>query len=262
MGWSVSLRLGPRNASFKDRLRDGEFLLGTFQKTPHFHVTEVLSMTPLDVVCLDAEHAPFDRASLDQCQAIARANDFPAVERITHNSPSAILDCLDRGAAGVVIPHVRNAQEARAAAKACAYGEGGRGFAGSTRAAGYATRPMGDILRAAKTQVSVIAQIEDPEALDEIDQIAAVEGIDCLFIGRADLTVALGALSPKEPIVLEAVERIVEACRKHDRACGMFVADLDEIPEWRRKGASLFLLQSDHAMMMAGAKALRSTVGE
>ena len=258
----MSIRLGPRCASFKDRLRQGEYLVGTFQKTPHFHITEVLGMTPLDVVCLDAEHAPFDRQSLDQCQAIARANDFPAVERIPHNSPSAILDCLDRGAAGVVIPHVRNAAEAKAAAKACAYGEGGRGFAGSTRAAGYATRPMGDILEAAKTQVSVIAQIEDPEALNEIDEIAQVEGIDCLFIGRADLTVALGAATPKDQIVLDAVDKIVDACRRHDRTCGMFVADLSEIPEWRKKGATLFLLQSDHAMMMAGAKQLRSIVGE
>lgn len=258
----MSIRLGPRNASFKDRLGMGEFLLGTFQKTPHYHITEVLSMTPIDVVCLDAEHAPFDRASLDQCQAIARANDFPALERIPHNTPAAILDCLDRGAAGVVIPHVRTAAEAAAAAKACAYGAGGRGFAGSTRAAGYATRPMADILQAAKTQVSVVAQIEDPEALDEIDAIAAIPGIDCLFVGRADLTVALGAASPKDDIVLDAVERILEACRQHDRACGMFVADLAEIPEWRRKGASLFLLQSDHAMMMAGAKQLRASVGE
>ncbi|MGB0957597.1 MAG: HpcH/HpaI aldolase family protein [Litorivicinus sp.] len=257
----MSLVLGPRVKSFKARLAGGEFMLGTFQKTPHFHVTEVLSMTPLDLVCLDAEHAPFNRETLDQCCAIARANDFPAVERIVANSPAAILDCLDRGAAGVVVPHVRNAAEAEAVAKACAYGEGGRGFAGSTRAAGYGTRGMPGHLAGTPSEVSVIAQIEDPEALAEIDAIAAVEGIDCLFIGRADLTVALNAATPKDPVVIEAVEQIIDACLRAHRAVGMFVADLDEIPMWRERGASLFLLASDHALMMDGAKSLRSRVG-
>ncbi|WP_420550505.1 HpcH/HpaI aldolase family protein [Litorivicinus lipolyticus] len=258
----MSLRLGERAQSFKARLARGDFLLGIFQKTPHFHVTEVLSMAPLDLICLDAEHAPFNRETLDQCCAIARANDLPAVERIVSNTPAAILDCLDRGALGVVVPHVRSAAEAQSVAKACAYGEGGRGFAGSTRAAGYGSRGMPGHLAGTPNEVSVIAQIEDPEALLEIDAIAAVPGIDCLFIGRADLTVALGAATPKDPVVIEAVERIIDACLRAKRAVGMFVADLDEIPHWRERGASLFLLASDHALMMDGARGLRSRVGD
>ena len=261
MGARVSIKLTETGASFKQRLAQGDLLVGTFQKTPHYHVTEVLSLSDLDVVCLDAEHAPFNRESLDACCAIARANGLPALERVTHNSPAAILDALDRGASGVVIPHVRNAEEAQAVAKACAYGEGGRGFAGSTRAAWYATRGMPGHLAGTPSEVSVVAQIEDPEALDEIDAIAAVDGIDALFVGRADLAVALNA-GMADPVVVEAVEKIVQACNKANRAVGMFVGNLDEIPKWREMGASLFLLASDHALMLQGAAALRAKVGQ
>ncbi len=258
----MSLQLGPRCANFKSRIASGEFVLGTFQKTPHMHITEVLSLTSLDTVCLDAEHAPFNRADLDACCAIARANDLPTLERVSHNAPEAILDALDRGASGILAPHVRSAAEAAALAKACQYGAGGRGFAGSTRAAWYATRGMPGQLEGARSEVTVVAQIEDVEALDEIDQIAATPGIDALFIGRADLTVALGETNLKAPAVLEAVECIMAACRKANRAVGMFVGDLSEVPQWREQGASLFLLASDHALMMQGAAALRAKVGD
>lgn len=258
----MSIKLGPRAADLKRRISAGEFMLGTFQKTPHMHITEVLSLSSLDVVCLDAEHAPFNRGDLDACCAIARANDLPTLERVSHNSPEAILDALDRGANGILAPHVRSVAEAQALAKACQYGAGGRGFAGSTRAAWYATRGMPKHLEGTPSEVSVVAQIEDVEALDEITEIAQVPGIDALFIGRADLTVALGETNLKAPIVLEAVETIMQACRSAGRACGMFVGDLSEVPDWRSKGASLFLLASDHALMLQGAEALRAKVGE
>lgn len=257
----MSIQLGQRCASFKSRIQSGEFLLGTFQKTPHMHITEVLSLSSLDTVCLDAEHAPFNRGDLDACCAIARANDLPTLERVSHNAPEAILDALDRGANGILAPHVRSEAEARALVKACQYGAGGRGFAGSTRAAWYATRGMPGQLDGAVSEVSVVAQIEDVEALDEIDQIAAVEGIDALFIGRADLTVALGETNLKAPRVIDAVETIMAACKRANRAVGMFVGDLSEVPDWRSKGASLFLLGSDHSLMLQGAADLRSKVG-
>lgn len=257
----MSIRLGERCAGFKARIQAGEFTLGTFQKTPHMHITEVLSLSSLDAVCLDAEHAPFNRADLDACCAIARANDLPTLERVSHNSPEAILDALDRGASGILAPHVRSVEEATALAKACQYGAGGRGFAGSTRAAWYATRGMPGQLEGAAQEVTVVAQIEDVEALDEIEQIAQVPGIDALFIGRADLTVALGETNLKAPIVLDAVERIMQASRAANRTVGMFVGDLGEVPLWREQGASLFMLASDHALMLSGAAALRDKVG-
>jgi staphyloferrin B biosynthesis citrate synthase len=243
---------------FKQRLVGGDALLGTFLKTPHAHLVEVLATTGLDCICLDAEHAPFDRRDLDACILAGRASGFPTLVRIAHASDDQILNALDCGADGVVIPHVKSAEQARALAKACHYGPGGRGYAGSSRSAGYGLTPMAAHQSNSAARTTVIAQIEDVEALAEIEAIAAVEDIDALFVGRIDLTVALGCSDPDDPKVLEAVDQIVTACVKAGRAVGMFLPRPADVAQWRKKGVTFFLLGSDHSFMRAGAAAMRA----
>lgn len=248
---------GDETMMFKHRLNAGEPLLGTFLKTPHPHVVEVLASGGLDCVCIDAEHAPFDRAAIDLCVMAARAGGLPAIVRPASAAPHEILNALDCGADGLVVPHIRSADEAEELARVANYGPNGRGFAGSTRAGGYGLVSMTDHLAASAARTVVIAQIEDAEALDEIDAIAAVAGIDALFVGRIDLTVSLGCASPDDPRVVAAVERIVDACRNAGRASGMFLPRVTDVGHWRDRGASLFLLASDHSFIRAGAKAMR-----
>ncbi len=251
--------------SFKSRLGSGAPLLGTFIKTPHPHVVEVLAGTGLDCLCLDAEHAPFDRRDLDAGIMAARARGMPVLVRPASSAAHEVLNALDCGADGVLVPHVRSAAEAEAVATSVHYGPGGglarRGYAGSSRAAGYGTKPIPDHLAASAATSVVIAQIEDLEALDEIDAIAAVPGIDALFIGRIDLTIALGCTSPDDPNVIAAVERILAACRAANRACGMFTPRPADVPHWQAKGASLFLLGSDHGFLREGAASLSCVAG-
>lgn len=244
----------------KARLARGERIVGTWVKTPSQIVVEVLAMTGLDCLCLDAEHAPFDRLTLDACLFAARAAGKPVLVRTPSAAPEHILNALDCGADGVVIPHIRSAEDARAAVRASHYGHGGRGYAGSSRAAGYSTRAMADH-RARSANTIVILQIEDPEAVDAIDKIAAVEGVDALFIGRVDLTVALGADSQDDPRVLAAVERVCRAGREHGRTTGMFLARAADAETWAAHGASLFLLGSDHGFLLSGAAALMREAG-
>lgn len=244
----------PRN--FKQRVGDGETLLGTFVKTPSPLVCEVLADSRLDCICLDAEHAPFDRRDIDDCVQVLRGAGMPALVRVLTSAPEHTLTALDCGAAGVVVPHVRSRSEAEEVARMAHFGRGGRGFAGSTRAAGFGTRTMKDHLEGSARETVVIAQIEDAEALDDIDTIAAVPGIDCLFVGRIDLTLSLGARSPQAPEVIEAVERICDAGARAGRTVGMFVGDLAECGRWRDLGASLFLLESDQGFLRHGAQRL------
>lgn len=247
--------------SFKDDLVSGKAILGTFLKTPHAHLIEVLATCGLDCVCLDAEHAPFDRRDLDMCILAGRAGNFPTLVRIAHASDEQILNALDCGADGVVVPHVKSANQARAIAKACHYGPGGRGYAGSTRAADYGLMSMATHQNASAARTIVIAQIEDLEALNEIEEIAAVSGIDALFIGRIDLTVALGCDSPDDPRVIAAVDQIVTACVKAGRTVGMFLPRPSDVKHWQDKGVTFFLLGSDHSFVRAGAAAMRSATG-
>jgi staphyloferrin B biosynthesis citrate synthase len=243
--------------NFKTRLANGEALLGTFLKTPHPHIVEVLATSGLDCLCIDAEHAPFDRRDLDACIMAARAGGLPNLVRTPSSAPEQILNALDCGADGVVIPHVRSAAEARAVAAASHYGAGGRGYAGSSRAAGYGSKAIPDHLASSSARTVVIAQIEDVEALDEIDAIAAVEGIDALFIGRIDLTIALGCTSPDDPKVIAACDRIIAACTAAERPVGMFTSMPNDAPMWQAKGVTLFLLSSDHGFIRDGASRLR-----
>lgn len=247
------------DTGFKDRLASGEPLIGTFLKSPSAMVCEVLGRAALDAVCIDAEHAPFDRRDIDACVHALTHAGTPAIVRVPALRSEYILNALDCGADAILAPHVASAEDAEFLVAQATYGKG-RGFAGSSRAAGYMARGMAEHIATSNARVSVIAQIEDKAALDNLDAILAVEGIDCFFIGRADLTVSLGFDNPNEPTVIEAVENVCRAAQTAGRRVGMFTANINEIPNWRALGASLFLLGSDHSMMLEGANGLTSRV--
>ncbi|QGN56352.1 aldolase [Novosphingobium sp. Gsoil 351] len=245
----------------KQRLASGDTLWGSFLKTPSPILVEVLASAGLDVLCLDAEHAPFDRAAIDTCIFAARAAGMPVIVRTPTAASEHILNALDCGADGVLVPHVRTADEARALVCAAQYGRGGRGYAGSSRAAGYGSVTIPAHLAASKERTVVLAQIEDVEAVEAVEEIAAVAGLDALFIGRIDLTIALGETDPNAPRVIEAVERILAAGLAASLPVGMFVPRDPDVAVWSEKGARLFLQGSDHAFMRAGARAARAAAG-
>lgn len=241
---------------FRERLLAGENLIGSFVKTPSMMLAEVLAQTDLDVLCIDAEHSPFDRKDIDASLFAYSAAGKPAIVRVPGASPENILNALDCGATGVVVPHVDSVEKAQACARVARFGDQGRGYAGSTRAAQYGGNSVAENLQQNREQTTVIAQIEDLAALDCVADIAAVEGIDCLFIGTMDLTVALGEQSSKNEKVIAATEKICEAAQANNRRLGIFVPSVDDIPFWMQRGVSLFLMSSDHAFVKQGAAAL------
>ncbi|MBL8629690.1 MAG: aldolase [Rhodospirillaceae bacterium] len=244
--------------TFKSRIASSEHLIGTFVRTPSPIVCDVLSRTNLDFVCIDSEHAPLGPHEIDACLLAFRGTAKSVLVRIPAFEPRLILNALDSGATGILVPHVTTAQHARDIVAASHYGPGGRGYAGSTRAAHYGAKPMAEHLKDSAANTTVIVQIEDLDALDALDEIAAVDGLDGLFVGRMDLTVALGAPNPQDPRVLTAVQRICDAGRKHNKAVGMFTPTVDETAQWKKAGASFFILSSDHGFLTAGANTLKA----
>ena len=116
-------------------------------------------------------------------------------------------------------------------------------------------RPRQGVRDSAASTV-IIAQIEDAEALANLDDIAAVDGIDCIFVGRIDLTISLGAKSPTDAIVIDAVHSICEVSMRHGKTIGMFIPPTEDCAMWQAKGASFFMLASDHGFLLDGARAL------
>ena len=245
--------------SFRDRMLSGEILAGTFLKTPAYEVIEVLAHSGLDFVALDAEHAPFDRARMDACLAMGKALGFPVLVRVVEGSAPEILKALDSGAVGIICPHVTSVAKAEALARACRYGHGGRGYAGSTRSAGFATRPMGDVL-ASDVETIVIAQIEEPEAVEVCEAIAAVKGLDGLFLGPSDLSISMGLNDMNAPAVRDAMARVAKAAAAEKKAFMTFAAAAEQTAELNALGATMFFVASEHAMMLSAARQVASTI--
>jgi 2-keto-3-deoxy-L-rhamnonate aldolase RhmA len=247
----------PSPDSFRAKLLRGDILAGSFLKTPTLHGAEILGTLGFDFLIVDEEHSPFDRQSTDAALFAARATGAAGLVRVQSAQPHHLLSVLDCGAAGVLVPHVASAALARQVAAACRYKGGRRGYSGSIRAAGYGGGKMWDYIEAADAAATVVAQIEDPEALDEIDAIAATEGIDAFFIGRGDLTAAMGAPTNDAPQIRDAVDRIAAAAKRAGKPVMVFVGGMKEAEWLRGVGATAFVYSSDQGLMkQAAARAL------
>ncbi len=241
------------NARFRQALMAREQLVGCFIKTPHATVIEVLGATELDFLVLDGEHSPFDKASINMCMLAAKAVGVPLLIRVPDDSPAFILNVLDSGAAGVVVPHVVSVEQAEQLSKSMRYVPGGRGIAGTTRAGGYGAKPLPQHREDAGNEVVLICQIEDREGVENADAIATVDGVDALFVGRADLTVSYGLTDFSNAGIAAKAGDVLGV---QGAATGLFVSPNEDMGPWRDKGASFYLSGSDHSFLFAGAKAL------
>jgi 2-keto-3-deoxy-L-rhamnonate aldolase RhmA len=244
------------NQAFRARLRERAPLGGTFIKTPAYQHVEIAGGAGLDFVVLDAEHAVFDPAQLDQCALAARAAGTAAVVRLPDPGAASVLRVLDMGAAGVLVPHVVDAECAREIVARTRYADGMRGYSNSPRSGGYGALPMARHMQEADAGVSVLCQIEDRAGVDNIAAIAAVPGVDCLFIGRADLAVSYGVTELDHPLVAQAVDTVIQAGAAAGVAVGIFLPDADALAAYAARGVSLFVIGSDQGWLRAAALGL------
>lgn len=239
------------DASFTARVRRGDVLVGTFLKTPAFHSVEILSRAGLDFAVADGEHAPVTVADIDRM--VACSGGWPVLVRVARNDASAIASVLDLGARGVVVPHVRGPEDALAVLEAADFHRGRRGFSPSVRAGGYGADVPAAYRERADGERVIAVQIEDAEAVDRIDAIAATEGVDVLFIGPADLALSLGC-KPDDPRLAHAIETVAEAGRRHGRTVGIYVGAPEAIAAYRRLGITFFICGSDQSFLLAEAR--------
>ena len=242
-----------RAPSFRSRFLAGERLVGSFIKTPTVHATEIFGLLGYDFVVVDEEHAAIDRETTDLILLAARAYGVSGLVRVASADPTKILSALDCGATGVLVPHVSTPERARDVAAAGRYRGGRRGYSGSARAGAYTGTSMWDLVAEQDDSACMIAMIEDPEALEQIDAIVATDGLHGFFIGRGDLTVALGAPSSKAPAVTDAVKRITTAAAKVKKPVCVMVGAAAEVPEFATLGATSFIIASDQMFMRRGA---------
>lgn len=221
---------------------------GIFIKTPSPHVVEIVATAGLDFAVVDAEHAPFDRADLDLMILAGRAAGIPILVRVLDTSNGTILTPLDLGAAGIIVPHVDSVETARAVVAAARYRGGIRGYSSAPRHAGYGTRPMGEVITAAD-RATVIVQIEHPQAASQVRDILAIDGIDGILVGRADLALTMGEEDTNAAPVKDAVADIFGAIADSHKIKGVVVSGEAERESYEREGANWFILGNDQALL-------------
>ena len=200
--------------SFRKRFLAGEHLIGCFLKIAHTMPAEILGVLEYDFVVVDQEHAPLDRESVDRIALACRANGLACLVRLANAEPSAILSVLDCGADGVMVPHVDSARKTAEIVGAARYRAGHRGYSATTRAGNFGLNSITTHVAQEDERSLVIAMIEDPNAVEDIDAIVKTVGLDGVFIGRGDLTIAYGQTKPGSGPVREATRAICKAARE------------------------------------------------
>jgi 2-keto-3-deoxy-L-rhamnonate aldolase RhmA len=240
--------------SFCKRLRDNELLLGTMLTIPAPEVAEMVSKCGFDWLFMDGEHSPM--SILDwQRQMQAVGGRCANLLRVPSASERDIKKALDIGADGIIVPMVNDAELARRVVAWSKYPpRGGRGV-GLARAQGFGL-DFADYMASANDETAVVIQAEHIDAVDNIDEIVRVEGLDAIFIGPYDLSASMGKTGEvAADEVVAAIDRVTRACLKQGLALGFFGLDAASVQPYIDKGYRLICAGVDAGFVTAGAAA-------
>lgn len=243
----------PQN-HFKHRLAEGQWQVGLFVGIGSACSTEILAGAGFDWLVIDAEHSPNNPLTvLAQLQAAA-AYPVQVLVRPPSHDPALIKQYLDAGAQTLLLPLVDDAAQAAALVRAMRYPPRGiRGVAASlARAARWNSIP--DYVRQADAEVCLVVQVETRLGLENLDAILAVDGVDAVFIGPADLAASLGHLGEAgHPEVLAAIEDALRRIAAAGKAAGVFVTDAALAARYRALGASFVAVGGDTTLLRGAA---------
>lgn len=230
----------------KRLLKEGKKTSGAWAQLASTTSVEILCRAGFDWLIIDMEHGPNDIPTLvAQMQAMNGFNAVPIV-RAPWNDFVIIKRILDAGAYGVLIPYVNTKEEAEEAVAACKYPPDGiRGIAGSTRAAAFNQNAMGYFSRA-NEEILIITQVETRQAVDNIDEILEVPGVDGIFIGPMDLATNLGHIyDPAQPAVQEAIAKVEEKVFQSDKFLATISKDWTQAKQLFDRGYQFVTLMAD-----------------
>lgn len=239
--------------NFRERLQARDNIFGTFLKLPTTQVIEILGAVGYDFAIIDDEHAPLDRSMIDIMILACRASGIAPIVRIGEFNDANVLSVLDSGASGVMIPHVDSVEKAKQVATACRYVGGRRGFAGMSRAADWGLHKMHDHIARQDNQVACIAMIEDLHAIDRAAEIAAVDGIDAIFVGQGDLSAALGDIPDLAEKLAAIVDKVAAAAKSAGKQMMMIPSGPAGMAKARQLGANAVILASDHSFIVSAS---------
>jgi 2-keto-3-deoxy-L-rhamnonate aldolase RhmA len=243
------------NHDIRERLRAGRTLLGTMVTRPTAATAEILAATGFDWLFVDAEHGALETRELAAIlQAVS--DKVACIVRVPAADEVAIKKALDLGAAGIIVPRIDTPEQAADVVRFARYApEGARGV-GLARAHGYGFK-FKEYVENANAQIAVIVQAEHASAVDNIEAIARVPGVDAVLLGPYDLSASLGKMGQvDDPAVVAAIARVTAACRAAGMPLGFFGVSAAAVRPYVERGYTLIVAGVDTLFLGAGAKSL------
>lgn len=243
------------------RLKEGRVVIGTMiVELRQPSVMALVADAGLEFVLIDTEHGPFSIETIaDLCRAARIAGATPIV-RIPELTYSHVTQPLDAGAQGIMLPRVTGREQIEFCLECMKYvPEGRRGVVLARGHTSFRAGPLTEVLAAMNRETFLVVQIETAEALERLDELLPVRGVDAALVGPTDLSVALGVPGQMDhPILVQAIERTMERCAAHGVVPAIHTNDVAMTAAWARRGMRMVSIGSEAMLLMAG---VRNAVG-
>jgi 2-keto-3-deoxy-L-rhamnonate aldolase RhmA len=240
----------------KEKLQNGDLAVGTMvSELRNPNIVYLLALCGYDYFIIDNEHGAYSPETVSDLISAARGADIAPVVRIPEIRRETILKPLDSGAAGLLVPQVNTAEQAREIIVHAKYPpQGNRGVALRRAHSRYQRVNPSEYLKKANEETFIAVQAETPESIDNLEAIASVPGIDAVFVGPFDLSVALGIPGQvNHPREVENIDRILEVCSRHNLFTGIQLFEASEIKRWVEKGMRFVSYSSDVGLLADAA---------
>ena len=238
--------------NLKKTLKEGKLVIGTLlSEVRNPNVAYMLAQCGYDFFIIDTEHGAYSPETVSDMIAAARGSGIPVIVRIPEIRRETILKPLDSGAIGLLVPQIHTADQAREIIVYAKYPpEGDRGVGLRRAHSFYRKVEAGEYLRQANENTFIAVQAENLDAIENLEEIASVPGIDAIFVGPLDLSVGLGIPGQvSHPREVEAIDHILEVCKQLDIVAGIMMFDITALKSWIKKGMRFVVYGSDISLL-------------
>ena len=243
-----------RRSRVLEKLRRGEYVIIPHVWTvPHWKIVDIMGVVGFDGVWIENEHSDFNFSELSQMILAARAHDMDSIVRVARTGYTGILKLLEAGTTGIIVPH-----NARSIVRDAKYGPMGMRGNGGSVDADYGTVDWMEYAEHANRETLVVAQIEDKEAVEDVDAIAATEGIDVLYVGPGDLSQSYGILNQMEhELIQRAIDATAAACERHGKWWGTPAFGPDHLKQLIKRGARFLEYGTESDVLVSGFRQIK-----
>jgi len=243
-----------KESKVKQALKEGKVVIGTM--ITEFRTPEIIRMMAaagFDFVFVDTEHSPYSLETVIDMIRVAKCLDIDVLVRVPDAEYHLIARTLDAGAQGIMVPRVESVEQVKRIVDAVKYPPlGRRGFGGRAILTDYKDMPLRERAEKFNQNTVIVLQIERKEAIKNIEQLLSIKAVDAALIGPNDLSLSLGVPGEyRHPLMMEAIQKVVDTCKKLHIASGIHVRDLETLFYWKTQGMKMLAYSTDAALMMS-----------